>query len=93
MPGMDGLEATREIRKLEKERVVTMGEAAAPPPALIVALTGLANCRDKNDAFASGVDLFMTKPTKFKDIGRLIEDWYEIGSRHTRARQKRIQDD
>jgi CheY-like chemotaxis protein len=92
MPGMDGLEATREIRKLEKERVVELGEAAAPPPALIVALTGLANSRDKVDAFASGVDLFMTKPTKFKEIGKLIEEWCENGSRYIRARQNQIQD-
>jgi CheY-like chemotaxis protein len=79
MPVMDGLEATREIRKLEKERITEFGEAAAPPPALIIALTGLANGRDQVDAFASGVNLFMTKPTKFKEIGTLIENWYQNG--------------
>ncbi len=76
MPVMDGLEATREIRKLERERAAKLGEAAAPTPALIVALTGLADGRSQEDAFASGVDLFMTKPTKFKEIGNLIEEWY-----------------
>lgn len=76
MPVMEGLEATREIRKLERERVARLGEAAAPPPALIVALTGLADGRNQENAFASGVDLFMTKPTKFKEIGSLIEEWY-----------------
>lgn len=86
MPGMDGLEATREIRKLERERVGAMGKAAAPPPALIVALTGLANGRDQADAFASGIDLFMTKPTKFKEIGSLIEKWCENESRRVEYR-------
>lgn len=88
MPGMDGLEATREIRKLERERIAKMGEADAPSPALIIALTGLANGRDQVDAFASGVDLFMTKPTKFKEIGSLIEGWYENGLHQIEARRK-----
>lgn len=86
MPVMDGLEATREIRKLERERVAEMGEAAAPPPALIVALTGLADGRNQEDAFASGVDLFMTKPTKFKEIGSLIEEWYRKAAQTTGVR-------
>ena len=93
MPGMDGLEATREIRKLERNRLVSLGEAAAPPPALIIALTGLANSRDQIEAFTSGVDLFMTKPTKFKEIGSLIEEWHEKGPHHIRARQNQIQND
>jgi CheY-like chemotaxis protein len=91
MPVMDGLEATREIRKLEKERIAKLGEAAAPPPALVVALTGLANGRDQVDAFASGVDLFLTKPTKFKEIGSLIEEWFEKGSQNIGARRGNLQ--
>jgi CheY-like chemotaxis protein len=91
MPVMDGLEATREIRKLEKERIAKLGEAAAPPPALVVALTGLANGRDQVDAFASGVDLFLTKPTKFKEIGSLIEKWFDQGSQNIGARRGSLQ--
>ena len=73
MPVMDGLEATCRIRALEKERQSRLGDAA-PPAALIVALTGLASSRDQTNAFASGVDLFMTKPVKFKEIGKLLDD-------------------
>ena len=91
MPVMDGLEATREIRKLEKERIAKLGEAAAPSPALVVALTGLANGRDQVDAFASGVDLFLTKPTKFKEIGSLIEKWFEKDSQDIGARRGSLQ--
>jgi CheY-like chemotaxis protein len=73
MPIMDGLEATRKIRALEKDRSKRLG-SAAPAPALIVALTGLASGRDQANAFSSGVDLFMTKPVKFKEIGRLLDE-------------------
>jgi CheY-like chemotaxis protein len=73
MPIMGGLEATRKIRALEKERKNRLGKAA-PDPALIVALTGLASSRDQANAFASGVNLFLTKPVKFKEIGKLLDD-------------------
>lgn len=73
MPVMDGREATQKIRALEKERKKRLGDAA-PTPALIVALTGLASSRDQASAFASGIDLFMTKPVNFKEIGKLLND-------------------
>jgi CheY-like chemotaxis protein len=73
MPVMDGLEATRKIRALEKERQNRLGDAA-PAPAFIVALTGLASSRDQANAFASGVNIFITKPVKFKEIGKLLDD-------------------
>lgn len=73
MPVMDGMEATRKIRALEKERKDRLGKAA-PDPTLIVALTGLASSHDQANAFASGVNLFMTKPVKFKEIGKLLDD-------------------
>ncbi|KAI9041309.1 putative sensor histidine kinase/response regulator [Aspergillus affinis] len=67
MPVMDGFEATRAIRSLEKERD---GESA-----IIIALTGLSSSRDESDALASGVDLFLTKPVSFKEVSRLLEEW------------------
>ena len=48
-------------------------------PALIIALTGLASSRDQSEAFTSGVDLFMTKPVSFKEVGRLLDNWEAHG--------------
>ena len=49
--------------------------SATYTPALIIALTGLASQADQSEAFASGVDLFMTKPVSFKEVGKLLDNW------------------
>lgn len=65
MPVMDGLEATRRIRSYEKQNELQ--------PALIIALTGLASAKTQQEAFASGIDLFLTKPVPLKELGRILE--------------------
>ncbi|KAG9244362.1 histidine kinase-group I protein [Calycina marina] len=57
-------------------------------PALVIALTGLASSRDQNEAFASGVDLFLTKPVAFREVGKLLDNWEanrDRGARFTEA--------
>ncbi|KAL8735060.1 MAG: hypothetical protein Q9181_002962 [Wetmoreana brouardii] len=78
MPVMNGFEATRAIRELEQTRDPA-AYAQKPEPALIVALTGLASGRDHGEAFACGVDLYMTKPVSFKEVGRLLDNWEAHG--------------
>ncbi|KAJ5135210.1 CheY-like superfamily [Penicillium bovifimosum] len=68
MPVMDGFEATRAIRAIEKEREGCV-------PATIIAFTGLSSSRDETKALDSGVDVFLTKPVSFKAVSRLIDDW------------------
>ena len=80
MPVMNGFEATRAIRDIEDARThnaTTNGWK--PTPALIIALTGLASSRDQTEAFTSGVDLFMTKPVSFKEVGRVLDNWEAHG--------------
>ena len=82
MPVMNGFEATRAIRDIEEARSHNnTGKAHGLPysPALIIALTGLASSRDQSEAFTSGVDLFMTKPVSFKEVGRLLDNWEAHG--------------
>ncbi|CCF37041.1 histidine kinase [Colletotrichum higginsianum] len=65
MPVMDGFEATRQIRAHER--------LLALKPATIIALTGLASNDSQNEAFGSGMDLFLTKPVKLKELSSILK--------------------
>lgn len=68
MPVMNGFEATRTIRALERERY-------GRRPAKIIALTGLSSMRDKTEALTSGVDIYWTKPVSFKRVSSLLDEF------------------
>ncbi|GAB7358407.1 hypothetical protein MBLNU230_g2475t2 [Neophaeotheca triangularis] len=70
MPDCDGFEATAAIRKLEAEDVE--GRRAE-----IIALTGLVSAKDQDAAFEAGVDEYITKPAKIKDIRDRMNAWAE----------------
>jgi DNA-binding response OmpR family regulator len=75
MPVMSGIEATREIRALERRR------AGKHKPAFIIALTGLAAGSDREEAFNAGVDAFMVKPVSFKDLEKMLKQHVREGVR------------
>lgn len=77
MPVLDGFGATRQIRGLEAARQdATQTDGQTPlTSALIIALTGLASSRDQSEAFTCGVDLFLTKPVSFKEVGKMLDNW------------------
>lgn len=64
MPEMDGYEATRKIRELEKTL-----DRRIP----IVAVTASALVDDKQKCFAAGVDHYISKPFQMSDIQEAID--------------------
>jgi CheY-like chemotaxis protein len=79
MPIMNGFEATRKIRELEREYREQLPPMETPPSCLIIALTGLASGRDQSEAFTCGFDLYITKPVSFAEISRLLDNWEKNG--------------
>jgi len=68
MPGMDGIEATRQIRALDK------GTASVP----VLALTADVLARTRDEALEAGMDGFVTKPVS---KAGLVEALSRIGAR------------
>jgi signal transduction histidine kinase/CheY-like chemotaxis protein len=64
MPVMDGLTATHEIRAYEKEHKIL--------PTQVVALTGLASTKSRDEALANGVNMYLTKPVQLKVLKSVI---------------------
>ncbi|KAG6277983.1 hypothetical protein E4U47_006386 [Claviceps purpurea] len=64
MPVMSGFEASCLIRQHEKE--------AKLETCTIFALTGLASAEAQQEAFACGIDLFLTKPVRLKELRQVL---------------------
>ena len=62
MPEMDGLQATREIRR----------RAAGGPRPRIVAMTANASTSDRADCLAAGMDDFLAKPVRAADLRQVL---------------------
>ncbi|CAA9963289.1 two-component sensor protein histidine protein kinase [Pyrenophora teres f. maculata] len=68
MPNVSGFEVARRIRETEARRKDEFRT-------YICALTGLVSAKDRNAAYASGVDQYLVKPTKLKDLQGVVQRW------------------
>ncbi|KAK6218461.1 sensor histidine kinase response regulator (hsp90-like protein) [Colletotrichum tabaci] len=65
MPVMDGLEATRRIREFERARNL--------PPVIVIAITSLGSVGARQEGFASGMDLFLTRPVTMTELVKILK--------------------
>ena len=68
MPVMDGLTATKEIRKLEVKKGSGKGKRVK-----IIAITANAYEDDRNKFFESGMDFYMNKPLEIEELNRILQ--------------------
>ncbi|KAF4984249.1 hypothetical protein FZEAL_537 [Fusarium zealandicum] len=66
MPRLDGIEATKLIRAFEQER--------QQEPVSIFALTGLASAAAQQEAYQGGMDVFLSKPVKLKQLSGILKE-------------------
>jgi len=70
MPGMDGLQAARELRALQRR-----GAWAGAP---IVALTAHASAADRAACRAAGMDGVLTKPLSLQTLRKRLARWLAV---------------
>ena len=77
MPVMDGFEATRHIRAMERER--------GAPHTPIVALTAHAFAGYRDECIASGMDDYLAKPFTIDDFDNMLGRWLRLADNDANA--------
>ncbi|MCX7619938.1 MAG: PAS domain S-box protein [Acidimicrobiales bacterium] len=67
MPGLDGLETTRRIRRWEEEHNA--------PRTPIIAMTASAMPGDRTRCLEAGMDDFLVKPVSLAALGKVLAEW------------------
>ncbi|KAI4718236.1 hypothetical protein E4T48_05589 [Aureobasidium sp. EXF-10727] len=84
MPVMDGLTSTRKIRAHERANKIK--------PAIVIALTGLASAQAQQEAFGSGVDSYLCKPVKLKELGKMLDAGASSNEQEEKTKDQEAED-
>lgn len=68
MPHVSGFDVAKAIREFESSR-------ESVSRTFICALTGLVSAKDRNAAYAAGVDEYLVKPAGLREVQDVIERW------------------
>jgi signal transduction histidine kinase/FixJ family two-component response regulator/HPt (histidine-containing phosphotransfer) domain-containing protein len=83
MPGMDGIEATRLIRKLDSDYARTIP---------IVALTANVMAGNMDMFYSSGINDFLSKPVEVERLDAVLEKWIPVEKQKSRASGRKRHD-
>ncbi|MEI6034676.1 MAG: PAS domain S-box protein [Verrucomicrobiae bacterium] len=79
MPGLSGLEATREIRKWEMENrkleIETRDSPSSPPRIPIIAMTANAIAEARTQCLEAGMDDYLSKPVSLQGLAEILQKW------------------
>jgi len=70
LPGMDGITATQEIRRVERE-----GRTCSEKPCTIIAMTADASSELREKALQAGMQDVLTKPVRFEMLKEVLEKY------------------
>ncbi|MDR0644525.1 MAG: response regulator [Treponema sp.] len=76
MPGMDGIETTRQIRNMEKIGLLANGQDA-PASVPIIALSANAGSGSRTYFLSAGMQDFISKPFDAEELNRVLVKWLE----------------
>jgi two-component system sensor histidine kinase/response regulator len=68
MPEMDGIEATRQIRRAQ-----AAGDLSIPATLPVIAMTANAMAGDREAYLAAGMDNYLAKPVKSADLREMLD--------------------
>jgi CheY-like chemotaxis protein len=88
MPGMDGYDATKIIRRNEQEAAPLEDAAAGEPRASripIIAVTGHAFKEARKKCLAVGMDDYLCKPFSIAQLGEKLKTWLAVAEREARG--------
>jgi two-component system, sensor histidine kinase and response regulator len=85
MPGMDGFEATRQIRAIEAARSSVHSDKP-PRPTPIIAVTANALSGDREQCIAAGMDDYLGKPFRREQLRAVMMRWLGDHALEAKAR-------